>query len=594
MMRLLATALLLVAGLADAQPLGVGQFPIGGRFQEKSTTLGSRFMVSAAHPLASDAGLQMLKRGGSAVDAAIAVQLVLGLVEPHSSGIGGGAFLLNYDARSGAVEAYDGRETAPMAVGPGLFMTDGETPMQFREALVGGRSVGVPGVFRLAEMAHKKHGRLPWRKLFEPAIRLADQGYPIGPQLARWLAVDQNLKRDPEARALYFEEDGASKPAGSIIHNPAYAALLRDIARHGADSFYMGASARAMVAEVRAHGTNPGSLTTEDLKNYQAKLREPLCFNYRRYEICSMPTPSSGGIALAQMLGMLENTGFAAAAPMSVEAVHLFSEAAKLAFADRNRYVADADFTYVPAGLTDRDYLTARSREIGAAASGVAQPGSPPGVKLSRADDQSPELPSTSHLSIVDARGNAVSMTATIETIFGAQLMVNGFILNNQLTDFSFVPEHDGKPVANRVEPGKRPRSSMSPVLVFERRDDGSRGPLKLVAGSPGGSVIISFVAKVLVASLDWKLPLKEVLALPNFGSRNLGARGTLELERYRFPAEVAQGLRALGHDVTELSIESGVHAIERVCSTAQAPARVKCHWAGAADPRRDGQAYGE
>ena len=592
-MRLMAVLLFLAAGGAAAQPLGVGQFPIGSVFQQKPTASGSRYMVSAAHPLASAAGLEMLKRGGSAVDAAIAVQLVLGLVEPHSSGIGGGAFLLNYDARTAVVEAYDGRETAPAAVGHGLFMTEGSKPVAFREALVGGRSVGVPGIFRMAEMAHKKHGRLPWRVLFGPAIGLAADGYPIGEQLARWLAVDVHLKRDPEARVLYFDEDGAAKPAGTMIRNPAYAALLREIARHGADSFYMGASARAMVAEVRAHGTNPGSLTTEDLKNYSAKLREPLCFPYRAYEICSMPPPSSGGIALAQMLGMLESTGFARAAPLSVEAVHMFSEAAKLAFADRNRFVADADFIAVPGGLTDRDYLVARAREIGPLATGVAQPGNPPGIKLSRADDQSPELPSTSHLSVVDGRGNAVAMTTSIETIFGSHLMVNGFILNNQLTDFSFVPEHDGKPVANRVEPRKRPRSSMSPVLVFERNADGSRGPLKLVAGSPGGSVIINFVAKVLVGSLDWKLPLKDVLELPNFGSRNLGANGTLELERGRFPPEVAQGLRALGHEVVELSIESGVHAIERICDTPVPARKQRCHWAGAADPRRDGQAFG-
>ncbi|MBL8384769.1 MAG: gamma-glutamyltransferase [Burkholderiales bacterium] len=583
----------LLSGAVSAQPLGVGQFPIGGRFEQKPTAYSPGFMVSAAHPLATDAGVDMLRKGGSAVDAAIAVQLVLGLVEPHSSGIGGGAFLLHYDAKSAAVDAYDGRETAPTAVGPGLFLDGSKKPMQFREALVGGRSVGVPGVLRMAEMAHRRHGRLAWHILFGPAIRLAERGYPIGPQLARWLAADVSLKRDPEARALYFEEDGASKPAGSIIRNPAYASLLREIAHHGADRFYLGANARAMVAEVRAHGTNPGDLSIEDLKNYEAKRRDPLCFAYRRFEICSMPPPSSGGIALAQMLGMLENTDFASLPPLSVAAVHQFSEAAKRAFADRNRYVADADFTFVPGGLTDRAYLAERSRDIGPAASGLAKPGNPPGVRLSRADDRSPELPSTSHLSIVDARGNAVSMTTTIETIFGAHLMVNGFILNNQLTDFSFVPEQDGLPVANRVEPGKRPRSSMSPVLVFERRDDGGRGALRLVAGSPGGSVIINFVAKVLVGSLDWNMPLKDVLEMPNFGSRNLGAKGTLELERNRFPADVADGLRALGHDVVPLAIESGVHAIERICEPAAAPRRARCQWAGAADPRRDGQARG-
>ncbi|MBL8376274.1 MAG: gamma-glutamyltransferase [Burkholderiales bacterium] len=593
----IAAAWFAAAPLALAQPLGVGQFPIGSRFQEKDTAVGQRHMVSAAHPLAVAAGSAMLDRGGSAVDAAIAVQLVLGLVEPHSSGIGGGAFLMHFEAKSGAVEAYDGRETAPAAVATDLFMEAGQKPMQFRRALVGGLAVGVPGVLRMAEMAHKKHGRLPWGDLFTPAIRLADKGYPISPQLSRWLAVDQALKNDPEARALYFNEDGSPKPIGTLIRNPRYANLLRGIARHGADHFYTGDSAVDIAAEVRAHGTNPGHLSVADLRDYRAKLRQPLCFPYRAYEICSMPPPSSGGIALAQMLGMLDAAGFAAAPPFSAEAVHLFSEAAKLAFADRNRYVADSDFVIVPPGLTDPAYLRERARAIGAASSGLARAGVPPGVQLSRADDRSPELPSTSHLSIVDARGNAVAMTTTIETIFGSQLMVNGFILNNQLTDFSFLAEHEGKPVANRVEAGKRPRSSMSPVLVFERGADGKRGPLVLVAGSPGGSVIISFVAKVLVASLDWKMPIKQVLELPNFGSRNLGSAGTLEVERGRFPADLTRELRAKGHDVVELAIESGVHAISRVCDspapTRQGAGNGSCRWHGAADPRRDGTAAG-
>ncbi|MFN0162288.1 MAG: gamma-glutamyltransferase [Burkholderiales bacterium] len=593
-----AALLAMVAPAALAQPLGVGQFPIGSRFQEKDTAHGTRHMVSAAHPLAVAAGSAMLDRGGSAVDAAIAVQLVLGLVEPHSSGIGGGAFLMHFEAKSGAVEAYDGRETAPAAVATDLFMEPGQKPMQFRRALVGGLAVGVPGVLRMAEMAHKKHGRLPWRDLFAPAVSVAEKGYAISPQLSRWLAVDQALKNDPEARALYFNEDGNPKPVGTLIRNPRYANLLRGIARHGADHFYTGDSAVDIAAEVRAHGTNPGHLSVADLRDYRAKLRDPLCFAYRAYEICSMPPPSSGGIALAQMFGMLEATDFAAAPPFSAESVHLFSEVAKLAFADRNRYVADSDYVVVPRGLTDSTYLRERARSIGASASGLARAGVPPGVQLSRADDRSPELPSTSHLSIVDARGNAVAMTTTIETIFGAQLMVNGFMLNNQLTDFSFLAEQDGKPVANRVEAGKRPRSSMSPVLVFERREDGKRGPLVLVAGSPGGSMIISFVAKVMVASLDWKMPIKQALELPNFGSRNLGTAGTLEVERGRFPVGLARELRNKGHDVVELAIESGVHAIMRVCDGPSAKRQGAgngegCRWHGAADPRRDGTAVG-
>jgi gamma-glutamyltranspeptidase/glutathione hydrolase len=318
-----------------------------------------------------------------------------------------------------------------------------------------------------------------------------------------------------------------------------------------------------------------------------------LCFAYRDHEICSMAPPSSGGTAMAQILGMLEHTGFAQAAPMSATALHLYAEAAKLAFADRNRYVADSDFVAVPPGLTDRAYLAARARTIGATAGPAATAGMPPGMPLSRADDRSPELPSTSHLSVVDARGNAVSMTTTVETIFGSHLMTGGYILNNQLTDFSFVAAEDGKPVANRVEPGKRPRSSMTPVLVFERRPDGTRGALRLAAGSPGGSFIINFVGKVLVATLDWRLPLDEALALPNFGSRNAGATGALELERGRFPQSLAQELQALGHATADIPVDSGVHAIARTCAPVQAGKTRRCWLQGAADPRRDGRAVG-
>ena len=592
-MRRFAVSLLIAAGSAVAQPLGGPQFPVGSHFEPRPSAQGWHDMVSTAHPLATAAGVAMLRKGGSAVDAAIAAQLVLGLVEPHSSGIGGGAFLMHLDRRSGEVAAYDGRETAPMAADESLFLGSDGKPMAFPLALVGGRSVGVPGVFRVAEMAHRKHGRLPWKALFNPAIMLATNGYPVSPQLHRWLSADWHLKRDARARAIYFADDGTAKPVGTRLHNPAYARLLQEVAHHGASWFYSGDNARAVAAAVADHAANPGKLTVDDMAQYVAKRRNPLCFPYRAYEICSMPAPSSGGIALAQMLGILEATDFDRAPPMSAEAVHLFAEAGKLAFADRNKYVADTDFITMPSGLTDKSYLASRARGITATASAAAQSGTPPGVLLSLADDQSPELPSTSHLSVVDARGDAVSMTTTIETIFGAHIMVNGYLLNNQLTDFSFVAHHEGKPVANRVEPGKRPRSSMAPVLVFRRNEDGTRGPLTMISGSPGGSVIINFVAKTLVGSLDWKLPLKDVLELPNFGSRNLGPKGALELETGRFPSDVTARLKAMGHDVRDLNIGSGVHAIERVCAMDRSSPRTRCHWVGAADPRRDGQAAG-
>ena len=590
-MRCVALCALFAATLATAQ--SPGQFPTGRSFVVKPAATGKRMMVTSAHPLATAAGLDMLERGGSAVDAAIAVQLVLGLVEPQSSGIGGGAFLMHFDARRNLVAAYDGRETAPSSADERLFQDPSGKPLPFGVAVVGGRSVGVPGVLRMAEFAHQRHGKLPWRALFGPAIRLAERGFPIGLQLHRWLGADPRLRADHNAAALFYNDDGTPKAAGTLVRNPAYAQVLRAVARHGPERFYSGANALAIVAAVRAHAANPGHLLLKDLAGYTPKPREPLCFDYRAHVICSMPPPSSGGIALAQMLGMLEHTGFDRAAPMSADAVHLFAEAGKRAFADRNLYVADPDFVAVPRGLTDRDYLAQRARGIGPVASAAAQAGQPPGTTLSLAPDRSPELPSTSHLSIVDARGNAVSMTTTIETVFGAHLMVNGYLLNNQLTDFSFIATENGRAVANRVEAGKRPRSSMTPVLVFERRPDGTRGPLVLISGSPGGSAIINYVAKTLVASLDWKLPLQEVLSLPNFGSRNIGPNGTLELEAGHAAPALVERLRAMGHEVRELDLASGVHAIERVCRDAGARLLRHCVWIGAADPRREGQAAG-
>ncbi|GAA5163023.1 gamma-glutamyltransferase [Viridibacterium curvum] len=546
----------------------------------------SRFMVAAANPLATDAGYQVLKAGGSALDAAIAVQMVLGLVEPQSSGIGGGAFLMHYDGQR--VQAFDGRETAPAAATPELFMKDGK-PMPFMEGVVGGRSVGTPGAVRMLELAHRQHGRLPWASLFAPAIRLAEEGFLVSPRLASLLQTPdaRRLLEDPQARALFFDAEGKPLAAGTRLRNPAYAASLRAIAAGGSAALHTGPIAEAVVARVRGH-TNAGGLNLADMASYQAKVREPLCFDYKRWRVCGMPPPSSGPLAIAQMLGMLAQRDLAAYPPVprefglepSAEAVHLVSEAGRLAYADRGRYVADPDFVPLPGGsaaaLLAPDYLRARAARIGERSMGRAEPGDPLAARAALADDRSPELPSTSHISVVDAQGHAVSMTTTIENAFGAQIMAAGFLLNNQLTDFSFVPSENGKPVANRVEAGKRPRSSMSPLLVFER----DSGRLAMTMGSPGGSAIINYVAKTLVGMTDWGLNAQQAVALPNFGSRN----GPTELEQGRVSPELIAALQARGHEVRSIVQTSGLQAIQRTDKG----------WFGGADPRREGVAMGD
>ncbi|MGL5813768.1 MAG: gamma-glutamyltransferase family protein [Aeromonas sp.] len=544
---------------------------------------GRDFMVAAANPLAVDAGYQIVKAGGSAVDAAIAVQLVLTLVEPQSSGIGGGSLLLVWDGQK--VTAVDGRETAPAAATSQLFMKDGK-PLAFYDGVVGGRSVGAPGTVRALALAHHRYGKLPWASLFEPAIALAEQGFVISPRLATLIAKDPYLARDPEARAYFYQPDGTPKAAGSKLTNPALAKVLRTLAQEGADAFYRGPLADAMVTKVRQHPTNPGVLAAADLASYSAKLRGGLCFDYRQSEICGFPTPSSGTLALGQIFGMLESRDMAALKPVkgpdgklaaSADAIHLYSEAARLAFADRNQYVADGDFVSVPvAGMLDKGYLNERGSLIGPRSMGVAKPGNPPSA-LAMGKDATPELPSTSQVSIVDREGMAVSMTSSIEDGFGARLMVNGYLLNNQLTDFSFTSvDAAGLPVANRVEPGKRPRSSMSPLLVFDKQS----GQLEMSLGSPGGSAIINYVGKALLGTQDWGLNLQQAIDLPNFGSRN----GPTELEQGRTPPTVVEGLKARGHEVLLNEQTSGLQGVERNAGG----------WFGAADPRREGIARGE
>lgn len=550
---------------------------------DKQGWQGKSFMVAAANPLAVDAGYQVIKAGGSAVDAAIAVQLVLTLVEPQSSGIGGGSLMLVWNGKQ--VSAVDGRETAPAAATDQLFMKDGK-PMAFYEGVVGGRSVGVPGTVRALALAHQQYGKLPWASLFEPAIMLAEQGFAISPRLASLLAKEPYLAKDDDARAYFYQADGTPKTAGTHLTNPALAKVLRTLASEGADAFYRGPLAEAMVAKVHQHPENPGVLAASDLASYKAKLRDGLCFDYRQSEVCGFPTPSSGTLALGQIFGMLESRDMAALKPVqgtggqlsaSPEAIHLYSEAARLAFADRNQYVADMDFVSVPvAGMLDKGYLAERGALIGDKSMGTAKPGTPP-MAMARGLDATPELPSTSHISIIDSQGMAVSMTSSIEDGFGSRLMVNGYLLNNELTDFSFTSvDAAGVPVANRVEPGKRPRSSMSPLLVFDKESK----QLTMSLGSPGGSAIINYVGKTLLGTQDWGLNLQQAINLPNFGSRN----GPTELELGRTPQFVVDALRARGHEVVLNEQTSGLQGVERNTQG----------WFGAADPRREGTAKGE
>jgi gamma-glutamyltranspeptidase/glutathione hydrolase len=524
-------------------------FLVVGFADAREAVIAKHFMVAAAHPLAAQAGYDVLARGGSAVDAAIAVQMVLGLVEPESSGIGGGAFLLHWSQREQKLRSYDGRETAPMAARPDRFMRNG-TPAEFMDAVVGGRSVGVPGVLRMLELAHQRHGRLPWAELFKPAIEAAEQGFALSPRLHAVLQDEQFLRQDAAAREIYY-----GKAVGERVVNPQYAETLKALAARGASALYEGEIAADMVRAVRSHA-KAGDLTAADVSAYRAMEREPLCGTYRVWRVCSMGPPSSGGVGVLQILGILERTSFAAAPAQSAQSVHYFSEAGRLAYADRARYLGDPAFITVPvARLLSPKYLDNRASLIGGRSMRRALPG---------------DLESgTSHFSIVEANGDAVAMTTTIESGFGSRIMVRGFLLNNELTDFDFAP---GGP--NQVGGGKRPRSSMAPTMVFD-----AAGRLQLLVGSPGGSAIINYVAKALVGVLDWQLDIQQAIDLPNFGSRN----GPTLIERGSRYEALAPALAERGHEVRMLELESGLHGIERVPGG----------WRGGADPRREGVVRG-
>ena len=576
MVRILLASLLAASTFATAQLRPSQPEPPSG-WTAKKLAHAKRYMVAAANPLAVDAGVKMLERGGNAVDAMVATQLVLNLVEPSSSGIGGGAFFLYYDAKGKAVRAIDARETAPAGATPALFVGPEGKPLAFIDARVGGRSVGTPGTPRLLEVAHARWGKLPWKVLFEPAIALAENGFPVSPRFAKLIGDDKGLENEPAAREYFFDASGKPRAVGSILRNPQFAATLRAIAEKGADAFYTGDIAAEIVAKVGGH-RNPGTLSLDDLASYRVRDVEPLCGTYRAWRLCGMPPSSSGGIAVLQILGILEGHDMAAVRPNSAQAVHLVSEAERLAFADRGRYVADDRFVDVPvSGLLDKGYIAARAATIKPEKSmGKAEAGKPVGAKVAWADDPVDEVMGTTHISIVDADGNAVSMTTTIESFFGSRVMVRGFLLNNELTDFNFLPVEEGAPVANSVAPGKRPRSSMGPLLVF----DGGSGALDMSIGSPGGSLIIGYVAKALVGILDWKLDVQSAIDLPNFGSRN----GPTEIEKGTELESVQAALKAMGHDVRAIDMTSGLQAIRRARGGG---------WEGGADPRREGVARG-
>ena len=572
LLRKLSALLCLLSCPAAAQGLLQPEGDTG--FEAKQAVVASRFMVVAANPFATDAGVEILRAGGSAVDAAIAVQMVLGLVEPQSSGIGGGLFLLHWDEQKRAVQSYDGRETAPMAAKSLRFVDASGNPMERYAAIASGLAVGTPGALRALELAHRTHGRLPWAQLLEPALRLAQQGFPMSRRLNLLLTHERYLGENNAAQALYYSSGGRPKPVGTLVVNVAYAQTLTEIAARGADAFYTGTIAGDIVAAVGGH-VRPGDLTAQDLASYVAREREPVCGAYHGHRLCGMGPPSSGAVTMLEMLGLLERKEFGRAAPGSALAVHLFAEAGRLAYADRLRYIADPGFVAQPvAGLLDAAYLDARAALIGERTMGAARPGRPQGA-LALSDAPDTELAGTSHVSIVDAEGNAVTMTTTVENQFGSRILVRGFILNNQMTDFAFAPELEGRPAANRVEPGKRPRSSMAPTLVFDRD-----GKLQLVIGSPGGPAIINYVAKTVVGVIDWGFDIQAAISLPNFGA----AYGPTFIERGTAFEDLAEALEARGHILNFSAQTSGLHGIERVAGG----------WRGGADPRREGVARGE
>ncbi|MFZ1431309.1 MAG: gamma-glutamyltransferase [Geminicoccaceae bacterium] len=572
----MAVSMLVWAPSAQAQATAPPEGPSG--WVDKQPVTARHHMIVTANPLASDAGEAMLARGGTAVDAMVAAQFVLNLVEPQSSGIGGGAFLLYWDAKAKQLTSFDGRETAPQAAGSDLFLQADGTAMPFDTSVVGGRSVGTPGTLALLELAHRLHGRLPWADLTGTAVDLAEKGFEISPRLAGAIADSvAKLAPFPATRAYFLSTDGAPRQAGTLLRNPAFAESLRQIAAEGSAPLYRGRIGDALVKAVHDAPVNPGLLSREDLASYRAVLRDPVCRPYRAFEVCGMGPPSSGGVTVLQILGLLEHFDMGGLGP-SPDGMQVLLEASKLAFADRNLYLADGDFARVPVkGLLDGGYLTVRAQQIRLDGSmDKAAAGNPPWRDAQLlAPDEADKLPGTSQIVVVDADGNALSMTTTIESGFGSGLMVGGFLLNNELTDFSFVPTVDGRPVANRVEPGKRPRSSMAPTIVFD-----AAGAPSLVIGSPGGSQIIGYVTQALVGVLDWRMSPQQAVDMGHVLSRN----GPAELEAATEAATFEAPLAARGQKVQVKPLNSGLHAI-----AIGAEGLVS-----GIDPRREGAARGE
>lgn len=566
--RLAAALVLFAAACAPVSAPPAGPAPAASPARAAGT---GQAMVSAANPLAVDAGLQVLRAGGNAVDAAVAIQTVLGLVEPQSSGLGGGAFMLVYDPRSRQVTAYDGRETAPASATERLFLDERGRPMPFSAAVLSGRSTGVPGAVALLARAHRERGRRSWASLFEPGVRLADAGFTVSPRLSGFINSQAPQALTPDMTAYFTRPDGRRSRAGDTLRNPAYAATLRRLAAQGADAFYRGPIGAAVVDRVRRDG---GGLTTDDLAAYRANANPALCRPWRvEYVICSAPPPASG-VGLLQLLALLDRTDIDLE-PQTARGWYLFAEASRLMYADRDRWVADPAFVPVPVeGLLDPAYVRARARLIGPRAASTVTAGTPPGAPASRGADATREPAGTSHFVVVDSDGMVVSMTTTVESLFGSGRMAAGFVLNNQLTDFSFSPVVDGVPAANAPGPRKRPRSSMSPVIVLDRQ-----GRFVGALGSPGGSSIIAYNAKALVGWLAWGLPIQQAVDLPNVVAR--GDRVSTEFDR--MPAPTIEGLRALGLQLPANpgGENSGIHAVIVRDGALE----------GAADPRREGVA---
>ncbi|EHJ9985685.1 gamma-glutamyltransferase [Vibrio parahaemolyticus] len=546
--------------------------------EHKQLVKAKDYMVTAANPMATQAGADVLEQGGNAIDAMVAVQLMLGLVEPQSSGIGGGAFLVYWDGEQQKLTTYDGRETAPLAATPTLFLDDQGQPLQFYDAVVGGRSVATPGTVKLLWDTHQKYGKLEWKKIIQPVINLAEEGFAVSPRLASLIANDaERLSRFPTTKAYFFNADGSPKAAGTRLKNPEYAQTLKAIAKQGAQAFYQGDIAKDIIATVQTAAGNPGVLAQQDFNIYRIKQREPVCAAYQNYDICGMGPPSSGALTVGQILAITEHYDLKGWGPDSAKSWQVIADASGLAFADRGKYMADQDYVPMPTeGLLDKDYLKQRAEliQVGKALTKV-EAGNPPwSHAMNLSMDESIELPSTSHFNIVDKQGNVVSMTTTIENAFGSRLMVRGFLLNNELTDFSFRTHQAGVPIANRLEPGKRPRSSMAPTIIM--KDDKPY----MAMGSPGGSRIIGYVAQAIIAHTQWDMDIQQAVNQP----RVLNRFGTVDLEQDSAATQLQPALEKMGFKTEIRDLNSGLHAIRITENGLE----------GAADPRREGAAIGK